>query len=149
AAAALGFFRDGILRLALGADEQDGAPFRRRLLHELRRVFEHLERLLQVNDVNAVALAEDVFLHLGVPALGLVPEVDARFEQLFHGDVRQTTSLYGLHPPRYCWPRSGLHSCPQCVAGRFWSPKLATAKEREPALRAANTKNLALRELEA
>ena len=43
-------------------------------------------RLLQVDDVDAVALAEDVVLHLRVPALGLVPEVDAGFEQLLHGD---------------------------------------------------------------
>src|SRR5262249_4115566 len=36
---------------------------------------------------------EDVFLHLGIPALRLVPEVNACFEQLLHGDVSQTTSL--------------------------------------------------------
>src|SRR5207302_6790819 len=118
------------LRLALGADEQNSLAFDGGILHKLGRVLEHLQRLLKIDDVNAVALAEDEFLHLGVPALGLVPEVDARFEQLFHGDVRQTTSLYGLHPPRYRWPRSGLHSCPQYVAGRFWFPKTATAKER-------------------
>src|SRR6185369_10237788 len=56
------------------------------------RFFEHFQRLLQVDDVNPVALTEDVFLHLGVPALGLMPEVNTRFEQLFHGDVSQTTS---------------------------------------------------------
>jgi hypothetical protein len=26
-----------------------------------------------------------------------MPEVDARFEQLLHGDVSQSTSLFGLH----------------------------------------------------
>src|SRR5207248_8237350 len=100
--------------------------------------------LLQIDDVNAVALAKDVFLHLGVPALGLVPEVDARFEQLFHGDVRQTTSLYGLHPPRYRWPRSGLHSCPQYVAGRFWFPKLAASGSGNRHFQRRNTKNFSV-----
>jgi hypothetical protein len=27
-----------------------------------------------------------------------MPEVDARFEQLLHGDVSQLTSSFGLHP---------------------------------------------------
>jgi len=35
--------------------------------------------LFQVNDVNAVALGEDLFLHRRVPAAGLVPEVGAGF----------------------------------------------------------------------
>ena len=59
----------------------------------LRGVLEHLQGLLQVDDVNPVALAEDVFLHLGIPALGLMPEVNASFEQLLHGDCGQTTSF--------------------------------------------------------
>jgi hypothetical protein len=37
-------------------------------------------------------------MNSGVPALGLVPEVDARFEQLLHGDISQTTSFLSLHP---------------------------------------------------
>src|SRR5690606_2684557 len=40
------------------------------------------ERLLQVDDVDAASLGEDEALHLGVPAAGLVPEVDAPVEQL-------------------------------------------------------------------
>src|SRR5262249_12662507 len=62
-------------------------------LHKLARVFKHLERLLQVDDVNAVAFPKDVFLHFGVPALGLVAKVDTRLKQLLHGDVSQNTSL--------------------------------------------------------
>jgi hypothetical protein len=27
-----------------------------------------------------------------------MPEVDARFEQLLHGDISQLTSSFGLHP---------------------------------------------------
>jgi len=44
------------------------------------------QRLLQVDDVDAVALGHDEALHLGVPATGLVPEVDAALEELAHGD---------------------------------------------------------------
>ena len=68
------------------------------VLHKLRRLFEHLQRLLQIDNVDTVALTEDVLLHPRVPALGLVPEVNARFEQLLHGDVSQSTSSVGLHP---------------------------------------------------
>ena len=64
-------------------------PVAARSATNLRRFLEHLQRLLQVDDVNAVALAEDVFLHLGIPALGLMPEVNASFEQFLHGDVGQ------------------------------------------------------------
>jgi hypothetical protein len=45
-----------------------------------------LQRLLEVDDVDAVALTEDEPLHLRVPAAGLVPEVDTGVEQLLHGD---------------------------------------------------------------
>ena len=86
-AGAVGFLGDGILRLALGADEEDELAGGGEVGDELGRLFEHLEGLLEVDDVNAVALAEDVLLHLGVPALGLMPEVNASFEQFFHRDV--------------------------------------------------------------
>jgi hypothetical protein len=85
-------FGDRVLRLALGAHKQHNLAVGGQILHELRRLFEHLQRLLQIDDVNPVALAEDVFLHLGIPALRLMPEVNTRFEQLLHGDVSQLTS---------------------------------------------------------
>ena len=43
--------------------------------------------LLQVDNVDTIASAEDIRLHLGVPALGLMTEVHAGFKQLFHGDL--------------------------------------------------------------
>src|SRR6185312_582119 len=45
-----------------------------------------LEGLLQVDDVDPVALPEDEALHLRVPAPGLVTEVDPGLQQLLHGD---------------------------------------------------------------
>ena len=50
---------------------------------ELLRELELRERLLEVDDVDAVALGEDEPAHLRVPAAGLVAEVDAGLEQLF------------------------------------------------------------------
>ena len=64
------------------------------------------EGLLQVDDVDAVALAEDEPLHLRVPATGLVPEVHPRLEQLPHGDDGRhrgslSFSAVGLAPLPY------------------------------------------------
>ena len=87
--AAIGFFGDRFLRLPLGADEQNVLSLRGHLAHETGGVLEELQRLLQINDVNAVALAENVFLHLRIPALGLMTEVYAGFEQFFHGNCGQ------------------------------------------------------------
>ncbi|MNI50788.1 hypothetical protein D3C73_1054770 [compost metagenome] len=42
------------------------------------------QRLLEVNDVDAVALREDEALHLRVPTTGLVSKVDAAVKQLAH-----------------------------------------------------------------
>jgi hypothetical protein len=36
--------------------------------------------LLQINNVNAVALGENETLHFGIPTTGLVPEVNAAIE---------------------------------------------------------------------
>ena len=77
---------DGLLRLLLGADEHDRAAVRDGLAHELVGAVDVGQRLLQVDDVDAVALGEDVALHLRVPAAGLVPEVHAGLQQLLHGD---------------------------------------------------------------
>ena len=96
------------MRLALGADKHNRLALRGHVLHVLARVFEHLERFLQVDNVNSVAFSENEFLHFGIPALRLVPEVDARFEQFLHGDIRQLTSFLWfafpgsvLHPKNY------------------------------------------------
>ena len=93
--ATLGFFGDGLLRLALGAHEEDRLPEAGLFGNELQRFLEELERLLQVDDVNAVALAEDVFLHLRIPVLGLVPEVNTCFEQFLFCQWRHDSSIGG------------------------------------------------------
>ena len=82
----LGVAADRVLRLLLGADEHDRAAVGDQVADEDVRRLDALERLLEVDDVDAVALAEDEALHLRVPAPGLVPEVHACFEHLAHGD---------------------------------------------------------------
>ncbi len=74
-------FLDDVLRLALGADEQDVAAAADGLDDEVERALEEARRLVEVDDVDAVARAVDERAHLRVPALGLVAEVDARVEE--------------------------------------------------------------------
>ena len=83
--AAGSFFLDGFLRLLLGADEQERAAVLRQVQHEVVSLFQLLDGFLQINNVDAVALRIDIGSHFGVPAAGLVTEVDASFEQLLHG----------------------------------------------------------------
>ncbi len=80
-----GLFLDGVGRLLLGADEQDRVALLGEAAHEGVGFLELLNGLLQVDDINTVAFAVDILGHLGVPAAGLVSEVDAGFQQLLHG----------------------------------------------------------------
>jgi hypothetical protein len=82
--AAVGFFGDGFLGLALGADEQNRLALRGHFDYIPGCILEKLQGFLQVDDVDTVTFAKDVFFHLWIPALGLVPEVNAGFEQFFH-----------------------------------------------------------------
>ena len=83
---AVSFFFDDFLRLLLGADEQEGLVLARHLFDDAVDLAQLEHGLLKIDDVDAVALLEDVLGHLRVPTARLMPEVDARFEQLFHGD---------------------------------------------------------------
>jgi hypothetical protein len=51
---------------------------------------------LQIDNVNAVALAKDVLFHLWVPAPYLVTEVNTGLQQLFHGNRNQTKVSFSL-----------------------------------------------------
>ena len=78
-----------LLCLLLGADEEHAVATTDRLADEVEGGIQALDRLGQVDDVDAVALGEDVLAHLRVPAPCLVPEVDASFEQLLHAGGSQ------------------------------------------------------------
>src|SRR5262249_29988089 len=118
-AAAVGLFENGVLRLAFGADKQNPLPARGEIGNECGSFLEELERLLQVNDVDPIALAEDVLLHLRIPALGLMTEVHASFQKLFHRNrdrqVNPPLCVKVRHPERERgtgvggWRRSSCH----------------------------------------
>ena len=95
------------------------------LLDELVGVVDVRQRLLQVDDVDAVALGEDEALHLRVPATGLVPEVDAALEQLLHGDDGHC-SLSAL--------RAAEGRAVSVVAGTGWCTALASCGATHPAV---------------
>src|SRR3546814_13655878 len=62
---------DRPLRLALGADEQHLATGGRRGCDEVERAREERHGLRQVENVDAVARAEDIRLHARIPTVGL------------------------------------------------------------------------------
>src|SRR5215211_2975930 len=85
-AARLGRGGDRVLRLALGADEQHLAAAGDALKDEIERASEQRHGLRQIDDVDTVAVAEDVRLHPRVPAVGLMAEMRSGLEQLLNGD---------------------------------------------------------------
>ena len=82
---ALRLLLDRLLRLLLRPDEQHGAAVGDGVADEAVRGVDAVEGLVQVDDVDPVALAEDETPHLRVPAPGLVAEVDSGLQQLLHG----------------------------------------------------------------
>src|SRR6185295_13169602 len=87
------FLGHDVLRLALGADEEDRLSVCGKIGDELFGVPELLHRLVEIDDVNAVSLPEDVFLHLRIPALRLVAEMHAGLQQILHCNPGQMSSL--------------------------------------------------------
>jgi hypothetical protein len=98
--ATLGGVRDRVLRLALGADEQDAAAFGDRIADSLQCAMQQRHRLREIDNMNVVAGAEDEIAHLRVPAVGLVAEMHASFQKLTHRKVRNRHSYSPVDPPR-------------------------------------------------
>jgi hypothetical protein len=104
--AILGRLGDERRGLALGADEEHAAAVGDGVRDELQGAMQHRHRLAQVENVDVVANAEDEAFHLRVPAVLLVAEMDARFEQLAHGKIGQCHEmalLYRLCLREGCW----------------------------------------------
>ena len=83
-------FRDRVRCLALGADEQDPAALGDDVADRQKCLMQQGNSLRQVNDVDIVSCPEDVALHLGVPAVCLVSEVNACLKQTTHSKFRQS-----------------------------------------------------------
>jgi len=92
--ALLGFFRHGFLRLPFGAHKQDRSAVRRNFAHEAARFAEHLECLLKIDNVNAVAFPENILLHFRVPAARLVAKVNSGLQQLLHRNFNCQVSSF-------------------------------------------------------
>src|SRR5439155_26882698 len=73
---ALRLLLDRVLGLLLRADEEHRPASLGEIARERGRLFEKLERLLEIDDVDPAALAEDEAAHLGIPAAGLVAGMD-------------------------------------------------------------------------
>ena len=98
---ALRLLGDGVLRLLLRADEEDGASALGDVAHEGVRLLDQVERLLEIDDVDAAPLREDVAAHLGVPAPRLVAEMHSGLQELAHADDGQAD------PPRLNFATAG------------------------------------------
>ena len=79
--ASLRRFLDRFLRLLLATDEKNLPAAPRHFLEKISRALQLLHRLIEIDDVDLVALLENERLHLRIPALGLVTKMDACFEQ--------------------------------------------------------------------
>ena len=101
-ARAAGAAGDRLLRLALGADEQDPAAARGDVAGRDQRLVQQRHGLGQVDDVHAVAHTEQIRRHPGIPAPGLMTEMDAGLEQLAHREVGDChgSILAPVQPPR-------------------------------------------------
>ena len=118
---ALGLFLDGVLRLLLGADEQDAFAVGCQLTDEGISLFQLLHGLLKIDDVDAVALGVDVGCHFRIPAAGLMTEVHAGFQKLLHRydcHLFYLLCLFFLHPDHLPWPPlcGTGHGIPGCVS---------------------------------
>ena len=80
----LRLFLNRVLSLLLCADKQNVAALSRYIACEDVSFVKLFNGLLKVDNVNSVALGENVLRHFRVPASCLVSEMNARFKKLFH-----------------------------------------------------------------
>src|ERR1700674_5630239 len=97
---ALGRIGDRILRLAFGPDEQNAPAAGDRFADRLQGAVKHRHRLGEVDDVDIVAGPEDELRHLRVPAVGLMAEMHASFQQLAHRIIGKRHSILRFEPPQ-------------------------------------------------
>jgi len=68
----------------IGTHKQYSPALGGELFNKLVRLVQARHRLLQVDDMDAVAIHKDKRRHLGIPATGLVPEMYAGLKKLLH-----------------------------------------------------------------
>ncbi len=85
--ACLGRFTDDVAGLLLGSHKQNAVATGDHVFQEVQSGLEEHQALGEVDDVDAVALIEDIALHFRVPALGLVSEMETCFKQVAYADA--------------------------------------------------------------
>src|SRR5690606_6538890 len=111
---------DDVLGLALRADEADVAALGDGAGDELLGQKEPLDRLLDVDDVDAVALAVDEPRHLRVPRAGALAEVDPRFDEVLDEGVGHGALPFRAATPAGTDRRTRrLAARPKPAPGRF------------------------------
>ena len=94
-------FSDNLGCSALGADEQDFFLFIGEVGNLFESIIECWDGVFQIDDVNLVPGAENVWLHLWVPVAALVSEMYSCAEHFLHidGHVDTFSVGLGLHTP--------------------------------------------------
>src|SRR5690606_20607477 len=92
---------DDRAQLALRADEEHAVAPEHDLADRLLRDVQTIERLAQVDDVDAVALGEDEGLHLRIPTARLVAEVDSGFQEMVELNVGHEARRYFFYGADY------------------------------------------------
>ena len=108
---------DDVLGLLLGAHEQDFTAVGRHFHHGPIGIADQPHGLLQIDDVDAVALGEDVASHPGVPPAGLVTEVDTGLQQRLHSNRFKGGSRRGCGGLRRAF--GGLYHKLSCLVFRL------------------------------
>ena len=85
----LGRALDELGNLLLRGDEEDLLACEDRVPEELRGLVEKSDGLREVDDVDTVALVEDVTFHLRVPTLRLMAEVKTGIKHILERDARK------------------------------------------------------------
>ena len=76
-AAPCGFCFHDVDGLTLGAHKEDRFSGRNGIPDKVIGVEKEFGGLLQINEINAVSFSEEIRLHFGIPAIGLMPKMYA------------------------------------------------------------------------
>jgi len=93
---------DSVARLTLRTDKEDVLALGGHVREELFGAQDALHGFADVDDVDQIALTEDVGLHLGIPPARTMAEVDSRIDQVLYQLRRQKTppqaTNFAIHP---------------------------------------------------
>jgi hypothetical protein len=103
------------------------------------QLLEHSHGLLEIDNVDAVPGAENVRLHLRIPAAGLVTEVHSGLQQLFHRTLAHAYAPLVFPPlpsaPRWTLRHPQRKSDRVCILTKKWN------RAAPPSRRAAKLKS--------